>query len=567
MTSLESVGKVLTTDILVVGGGIAGLAIAIGAKEAAPDADVLVLDKVVAGWGGKANKGGGNISYVEAEDGFDTFVEFHVREMGAGLEDQVLLRAYAEQSRANLERLEGWGVHIFRDEAGAPKFIRWTEGLPWRMAVMDQDVTLNLAKRARKLGVRFVDRVATVDLLKDGDRVVGAIGFGMLDGACVVVSAGATVLANGNQNYKLMRRWASGRGDGIAAAYRAGAVMRNAEFGNFINWVFTDTKEVCQGAEDVLYNSKGEHITKAIRPVIEPDCHSKEVVAWWKEMKAGNGPVCANMPENFIMNVTSAAFHSDALAVRPISTAFWSMTIGKAMAASTVKGPMQPVLPGFIGEQSCVKVDHEMATTVPGLFAIGDTSLSGSSWPGAVPAPPGRMRGIGLGNAVFSAGLCTPAAVAAASAGGGVVDADQAAALKERMYAPLKKGAGNTAPGVVRAVQDVMSPVGNSIYKRQDRMEEALDTVLAIKDGLPELSAEDPHYLSACHEAAAMVLSAELFYRTSMARPESRGWHLREDYPERNDANCLKWIDVVDDGGEMAISTTDVPVKDYPVEP
>ena len=111
------------------------------------------------------------------------------------------------------------------------------------------------------------------------------------------------------------------------------------------------------------------------------------------------------------------------------------------------------------------------------------------------------------------------------------------------MYAPLKKGAGNSAPAVVRAVQDVMSPVGNSIYKRGDRLEEALDTVLAIKDGLPKLAAADPHYLAACHEAAAMVLSAELFYRTSLARPESRGWHLREDFPERDDANCLKWID------------------------
>jgi succinate dehydrogenase / fumarate reductase flavoprotein subunit len=64
-----------------------------------------------------------------------------------------------------------------------------------------------------------------------------------------------------------------------------------------------------------------------------------------------------------------------------------------------------------------------------------------------------------------------------------------------------------------------------------------------------------------------MVLSAELFYRTSLARPESRGWHLREDYPERDDANCLKWIDVHDEGGEMALSTVDVPVQDYLVKP
>jgi len=333
--------------------------------------------------------------------------------------------------------------------------------------------------------------------------------------------------------------------------------MRNAEFGNFINWVFTDTKEVCQGAEDVLYNNKGEHITKAIRPVIEPDCHAKEVVAWWHEMKAGNGPICANMPENFVMNVTAAAFHADALAVRPISTAFWSLTIGRAMAASTVKGPLQP---GFIGEQSCVKVDHEMATTVPGLFAIGDTSLSGSSWPGAVPAPPGRMRGTGLGNAVFSAVLCAPAAAAAASAGAPALDEDQVSALRARMFAPLRKNAGNTAPDVVCAVQDVMSPVGYSIYKREDRMREALAKVLDIKAGLSELSAEDPHHLSACHEAGAMVLSAELFYRTSLARKESRGWHLREDYPARNDDAFLKWIDVVERNGEMEITMADVPV-------
>ena len=114
--------------------------------------------------------------------------------------------------------------------------------------------------------MRFIDRVEIIDLLKDGDRVCGAIGFGMIDGECVIVQAGAVVLANGNQCYKLMPRWSSAGGDGIAAAYRAGAPMRDAEFGNFINWVFADTKEVCQGAEDVLYNAKGENISKASGP-------------------------------------------------------------------------------------------------------------------------------------------------------------------------------------------------------------------------------------------------------------------------------------------------------------
>jgi len=105
---------------------------------------------------------------------------------------------------------------------------------------------------------------------------------------------------------------------------------------------------------------------------------------------------------------------------------------------------------------------------------------------------------------------------------------------------------------MVRAVQDVMAPVGYSIYKRADRMNEALDKVLALKAQVPTLAAADPHYLAACHVAESMVLGAEMFYRASLARAESRGWHLREDFPKRDDANFLKWIELRDEGGEMA---------------
>ena len=385
MAALENLGTVLKTDLLIVGGGMAGLACAISAKETDPEIDVLIVDKVVTGWGGKANKGGGNIVFVDPSELGDV-LDFHVHNVGDFLEDQDLLMDFMRESRPDLERLESWGVHIYRDDAGEPKYVRWLPEHPWRLAVLDQDLTLNMAKHARKLGVRIQDRVEIVDLLKDGDRVCGAIGFGMIDGECVIAQAGAVVLANGNQCYKLMPRWASAGGEGIAAAYRAGAAMRGAEFGNFINWVFADTKEVCQGAEDCMYNAKGENISKRVRPVLESDVHSKEVVEWWKEMKAGNGPIVANMIENYVNNEIVPAFHEDKLAVRPVSMKFWGLTIGKAMAASTVHGPMQPVMPGLNAELAPVKVDHTMATTVPGLFAIGDTCYAGTCLAGAVPA-------------------------------------------------------------------------------------------------------------------------------------------------------------------------------------
>ena len=436
------------------------------------------------------------------------------------------------------------------------------------MAVLDQDLTLNMAKHARKLGVRFKDRVEIIDLLKDGDRVCGAIGFGMIDGECVVAQAGAVVLANGNQCYKLMPRWASAGGEGIAAAWRAGAAMRGAEFGNFINWVFADTKEVCQGAEDVLYNAKGENISKRVRPTLESDVHSKEVVEWWKEMKAGNGPICANMAENYVNNEIVPAFHEDKLAVRPVSMKFWGLTIGKAMAASTVHGPMQPVMPGLNAELAPVKVDHEMATTVPGLFAIGDTCYAGTCLAGAVPAPPGRMRGSGLGFATFSGVRCAPAAVAVARAASGRPGRGAGGGAQGARSSRRSAVAAWPAPEMVRAVQDVMAPVGYSIYKSADRMNEALDKVLALKAQVP--IARPPPIRTTWRPATSPSrwCSAPRCSTAprSRARSPAAGTCARTSR-RATTRNFLKWIDLRDEGGEMAVSLHDVPVERYPVKP
>ena len=96
MATLESLGTVLAADLLIVGGGMAGLACAIAAKETDAEVDVLIVDKVVAGWGGKANKGGGNIVFMDEADGFDNVLDFHVHNVGDFLEDQQLLLEFAK---------------------------------------------------------------------------------------------------------------------------------------------------------------------------------------------------------------------------------------------------------------------------------------------------------------------------------------------------------------------------------------------------------------------------------------------------------------------------------------
>jgi succinate dehydrogenase/fumarate reductase flavoprotein subunit len=84
---------------------------------------------------------------------------------------------------------------------------------------------------------------------------------------------------------------------------------------------------------------------------------------------------------------------------------------------------------------------------------------------------------------------------------------------------------------------------------------------------LPALQAKDLHYLSKCHEVQSMALCAELTFRSALMRSESRGFHFREDFPERDDKNWLKWIILKQDKGEMKLSTRTIPINKYKIKP
>ena len=113
--------------------------------------------------------------------------------------------------------------------------------------------------------MEFVDKTSIADLLTDGGRVAGAIGFSLLDGSCLVVQAKSVIIATGGQSYRLFGMWSCQRGDGLGMAWRAGAEMRNAEWGPFLQLAGKKGKEPVIGAEDALYNAWGEKLSKTFR--------------------------------------------------------------------------------------------------------------------------------------------------------------------------------------------------------------------------------------------------------------------------------------------------------------
>lgn len=555
--------KNLSCDILVAGGGIGGLTFAASLKERLPETDVLIIEKQTAGYGGKANKGGGVLQYFDPEkvQAID-FLKLHAKEIGCYLGDQEMMLKYVAMNKEMIDKLSEWGVNIPKNEDGSYSVM--PTGPMTAMIRADLDITLQVRRRAEKLGVRFMDKTTLSDLLTDGEKIAGATAYSILDGTFYVIQAKAVILATGSQNYRLGSMWSSGRGDGIAAAYRAGAEMRNVEFGNFAQLAKVKSHHEVVFGENNMYNDQGEFITPNFRKTRETDISSTAIREWYVQMKSGKGPVHLEFGGG--PGGPGGGSHEaerKRLQEQPYGRRFRELNQSSAAEVDTDL----EVAPLFIGEQSPVYVGNDMQTTLSGLYAIGDASYCGSGAPGAVPAPPGRNRGSGILNAVFAALVCAESIADSGLKGDAEIDKTQVELCRERLFAPLYRTEGHKATEVIELVQKAVVPVEQSVFMKKDRMDLALQYVKRARELAGKMKAEDLHDLLSCHEAEAMVLSAEMHFFASDIRKESRGWFLREDYPEMDNANWLKWIIVKNVGGEMTYTTKDVPIEKYPVQP
>jgi succinate dehydrogenase/fumarate reductase flavoprotein subunit len=550
-------------DVLIVGGGFGGLAAAIRIKEVSPETSVLLVDKQTIGWGGKANKGAGVLWVLAPGDDVDAFVDFHVKNIGIYLNDQDLLYAMAKESCKAAQKLADWGVRVLKTPDGDLDVNRLPFG--WSLAAADLDMMQPLRAEAAKIGVRLLDKTQVVELLKQDDRVTGAVGFNLLDGSFAVFNSKATILANGDCDFGVLRMWANACGDGIAAAYNAGAEMRNAEFGNFYDVINKGTGIPIVFGFSSLCNAQGENISSKYIQGPQPDIPISIILGMEKEVMEGRGPIYIDM-EEFAKSSGGGAgiFRWD----RPHFKALFGQEFAKVQQYGPQPAKRVEVSLGFTGELSAVRVDCAMRTTVPGLWAIGDASYAGSAWAGAAEAPPGRLRGSGLMNALIAALMAAPSVARySKEASPSVPDDREISNLKEKIFAPLNRDRGYSVSEATRSIQEVVVPVKYSMRRNKERLEEALSKVAAVQKKLPELHAEDPHGLAKCHEACCIALCAEIGFRAALARTESRGWHYREDYPQRDDENWLKWVIVKRMGDKMVVTTEPIPVARYKIKP
>lgn len=565
MAKLEELGKVISSDVLVIGGGLAGMTTAILAKEENPDLDILVVDKATIGWAGQSTKAGNGFTCTKPEQlDLDRWVEYNVTKNGEYMNDQDLLRDYATTQYASAELLQKWGVTMTTDENG--KIANWLHPLKiWGNTGIDLNVMEDVRKQALRVGVRLLSRMQIFELLKDGDRVAGGVGFDLDKGEFHIFKAKAVAIATAGCHYRTGGMFA-GYGDGIAAAYHAGAEMRNAEFFASSDVVYADSGIPAYGLFLSIYNKDGVNISK----IYAPNAHEVTyplLFGMEKEVKEGRGPLYVDMHDGEEMlaaiggkEVTDGLIH-----IHPHKDAWNYALYGWAAkyGAPPSDKPEVTIAPAMT---TCpITVDHEMRTTVPGLWAIGSCCYQGQAYWGWV-------RGDGLGNAVQS-GMRGAVSIARELAEKNIdvkIDADQVAAYKEMLYAPLNREGGRSPYEIFEVVEKMFRSIDVVLRKTDENLNETLNTIAEMQSWIPTLTASDAHGLARCHEAKSMLTCAEMSYRSALMRTESRGlvWkHYRHDHTERNDKEWLKWVCLAEKDGKMDLWTEDIPMDRYPVKP
>jgi succinate dehydrogenase / fumarate reductase flavoprotein subunit len=564
MKSIEKLGQVVSTDVLVLGGGLSGLCAAIKAKES--PVDVLVLDKGGIGWAGQVPISYGGVLSIRPER-IDDWVKRTVAE-GDYLNNQDWTYNFARVLHKSIIELDALGVPFEKSNGEVATRPQEEDCEEAHFEAPRSMVKLKRSATAR--GVRTLDKIYVIDLLRRQGAVIGAIGLDLVDGKTCIFHAKTVIIAVGSSHFQHDKACGVTTGEGPAMAYRAGAQLMNAEFANI--YIFGIPILGMQFRKDTalwLENTLGERILEKHYPEVKEDRLMREdlkqvVDAMAIEVEAGRGPIYLDM--NKLTPEQKYRFRTLGKPKKlenPWTNIFTLMEKKGEINPEKDKIEMKPM---FIGGGGPIRVDLDCRTTVEGLWAAGDAASLGCGWTGACSS--GTKPGRGQPFAFVSGFLAGQSAGRyAATTKRLKINLEEAEKVKERVLAPLGQGGDIDVRDVIYQVHEAIVPLKYNFHREAGRLKEALTIIDKAKDNLARVVVKDYHELARYHQAESMAMAAEFILRSSLIREESRGSHIREDFPSRDDKNWLKWIVIRQRKGDARFSTEPVPLDKYKLKP
>lgn len=540
-------------DVLVIGGGLSGAFAAIKAKEAGAGL-VVQVDKAYMGRSGCSAFGAGVMrSFFPDEDDrerafFESVTRSHY------LCDQERLDQHLDDCVHRVREMDSFGVGFEKTPDGKFKRIM-ARGVYKRLMFRGGYSLMGpMRKAVEGKGIRIVDRVMLVDLLTDGNKATGAVGFDTSSGQPCVFLARSIVMGAG-------RGWMKGRrpghrnvtGDGITAAYRAGATLVgfDATAPNTGPAAFDigPGNNILLGFGGVIVNADGDRFIHKYDPNLQ-DKAELHVVSTACAIEARRGKV----PIHLDMSAAGPDQVQQMKRVLPLPMMMYERA-GIVVGDHFVR-KVEWVVEGPTSEGGLL-IDTKYQTTLQGLFACGDAMpMLGPEGQTALPGAMTSGARAGKYAAEYARQVSHPA-----------MNRGQVDELEQRMYRPLNRKDGIEPDQVLLSVQETLAPYDVLSIRHEKRLLKALDRVESIwKDEVPLLKAYDPHYLRMAIEAANICQVGLLMLKSSLLRKESREV-LREDYPYLDNADWLKLVTANRNGDDIKIGTVDVPLQRYKLKP
>ncbi|MDA8055794.1 MAG: FAD-binding protein [Thermoplasmatales archaeon] len=538
----------LEADVLVVGGGGAGLRAAIEAGD--HGSRVILISKGEAAKCGASPMAGADLTLDGKslnELGFKGVVTDNKEKFfndiitqSYFLGNQKLVKRYVEDAPKVVEELIDWGMRVDYDEERAID----TEGF---------NITHTLLKKAEELNVKLINDVMFLELLTSRGTVSGGIGLRVLTGEFIIFKAKAVVIATGGWHKAYIYNAGSRElaGDGLAIAYRAGASLGNMEFVTFCcnvtHWppiwngsIFTYILHSMVGGE--LVNTKNERFLDAYDPEVVKIGTSTEwnksfvSIATYQEILNGNGTTHSSILYT-LKGVSKEKAFANVEKIYPKwrykGTDFSNLKDKLVHGSGVEVGPSAEYFEGGI------VIDEKFSSTLNGLFAAGEATMS-----------------IFGANRVVAA--TTEMLVEGAIAGGSAatyangkefkeLDQNQIQEFEKKIDGILSRRGGNKPSSLLKRIQtETYSNLGP--IRTEKGLEEYLEFIENAKEEYRHTCLQDVSSLKYNKELIEILelenilTILELSANAALIRTESRGVHYRSDIPITDNDNWLKEI-------------------------
>jgi succinate dehydrogenase / fumarate reductase flavoprotein subunit len=528
---------VIKHDIVVIGGGLAGMRAAVEAAERG--ADVAIVSKMhpVRSHSGAA-QGGINAALGNREDDSPENHAFDCAKGSDYLGDQDAIEVMAEDAPSQIIWLEHRGC-IFSRMPDGRIAQRPFGGAGSPRTCYSADVTglvilHTLWEQLERFKVKVYEEYFATALCVEDGIGTGVVAYNMRNGELELVSAKATIFATGGAGrvYAKTTNGYASTGDGMAIAYRAGIPLMDMEFVQFHPTSLKENgvllSEAARGEGAYLLNAEGERFMFKYAPN-KGELASRDVVsrAEWTEILEGRGiDGCVLLD---LRHLGREKILERLPQIRELAL--------DATGKDAIDTPI-PILPGMHYTMGGIATDKDGATNIPGVYAAGEcacVSVHGAN----------RLGGNSLLETIV---FGSRAAAHASNYIKGISDVKPSTktlqAEQDRINGILARSGGERHSHVRKALNAAMSDHA-FIFRDAQTLSKGMDALRQVRETATTMTVQDKSKtfntdLVNLLETEFLIDIAQPLMLGALNRDESRGAQARTDFPDRNDEKWLK---------------------------